>query len=357
MQLHTFIVDSALQAVDRIRNELGPEAVVVSVRKLPANGLSRLWKQEQVEVVAKIGPSEPQPDPLQQLREEIRDLRAQVVSAPPASQLSADPGAILNTYDDPVPDPFVSGWRISRLLIQTGLLPIYAEQIEQEVLSVCGQSRADQLPHQLDLARNYLKARWLSRPARASHAHVFVGPPGSGKSTVLAKWLAQATLLENQAAAVYQLDTHVANPSATPALYSEILGARFERSLPVELDSEELNFIDLPGFNPGDSRGIVAFQQVLKSLSGCQVHLVLNGAYEASILMEQARAWSAVGVDNLILTHFDEESRWGKAWNLVIGTNFRVSHFSSGQNIPGDFIIATPERLFDRQFGPKIPCF
>ena len=354
MQLHTFIVDSALEAVDRIRSELGPDAVVVSVRKLPANGLSRLWKNEQVEVVASVGPLAPPNDPLEQLREEIRDLRAQVTSGASVSPHSSPAsGSILDAYDAPAADPITSGWRLSRLLIHTGLLPVYAEQIEQEVHSVCGDSRPDQLAKELELARNYLKARWLARPVRAARVHLFVGPSGSGKSTVLAKWLAQATLIENHPSVVYQLDTHVANPSPIPSLYSEILGIRFERNSLVELDSEELTFIDLPGFSYADVKGRSALKQMIESIPGCQVHLVLNAAYETAVLLEQARAWASLGAENLILTHLDEESRWGKLWNLVIGTNFRVTHFSSGQNIPGDFRIATPELLFERQFGPK----
>src|SRR5262252_4579727 len=54
MQTHTFIADSAPEAVARIRSELGPTAVVLSVRKLPRNGLSRLVKKEQIEVVASV---------------------------------------------------------------------------------------------------------------------------------------------------------------------------------------------------------------------------------------------------------------------------------------------------------------
>lgn len=356
MQLHTFIVDSALEAVDRIRTELGPDAVVVSVRKLPANGLSRLWKTEQVEVVAGIAEApapQPEPvDPLKQLRDEIRDLRAQVTSGVPARPASISAGSLLDTCDGPSLSSPATG-RTSRLLAQTGLLPVYAEQVEQEILAVSGEQAPGNLARELELARNFLKARWLARPLASSRTHLFIGPAGSGKSTVLAKWMAQSVLLENQAAAVYQADTHMANTSPLPALYAEILGARFERGLPQELDPAEISFIDLPGFNPADAKGQAVLRQALETAPGCQVHLVLNAAYETATLLQQARAWSASGTADLILTHLDEEPRWGKAWNLVLGTNYRVSHFSSGQNIPGDFILATPEHLFHRQFGSK----
>src|SRR5678816_167539 len=56
MPTHTFIAESANEAVAQIRTELGPSAVVLSVRKLPRNGLSRLVKKEQIEVVATVEP-------------------------------------------------------------------------------------------------------------------------------------------------------------------------------------------------------------------------------------------------------------------------------------------------------------
>jgi flagellar biosynthesis protein FlhF len=52
MQVHTFIVDSALEAVEQVRAKLGPDAVVLSVRRLPADGLSKLWKKPRIEVLA-----------------------------------------------------------------------------------------------------------------------------------------------------------------------------------------------------------------------------------------------------------------------------------------------------------------
>jgi flagellar biosynthesis GTPase FlhF len=58
-------------------------------------------------------------------------------------------------------------------------------------------------------------------------------------------------------------------------------------------------------------------------------------------------------VADVIVTHLDEESRWGKVWNLALGTNCPVRFLSSGQNIPGDFILSSPEKIFLRQFPQK----
>ena len=57
MQLHTFAADSAADAISQIREQLGPEAMVLSVRKLPAPGLGRLWQRPRIELLACV------PDP------------------------------------------------------------------------------------------------------------------------------------------------------------------------------------------------------------------------------------------------------------------------------------------------------
>jgi flagellar biosynthesis protein FlhF len=67
-------------------------------------------------------------------------------------------------------------------------------------------------------------------------------------------------------------------------------------------------------------------------------------------MMAQARAFAALPVEDLIITHLDEESRWGKLWNLALGTNYPIRYLSTGQNIPGDFCAASAEIILARQF-------
>lgn len=375
MEVHTFIADSANEAVERIRAELGPAAVVLSVRKLPRNGLDRFLKQDQIEVVARIEkPAEPQRaeplDPLADLREEIRQLRQQVsvnqnlevTSTAPQnnavssriknSLYSASAGNLREPKPQPAlpnafaPERKASG--ISHLLVQTGLLPAYAEMIAQEIPATEAQSISEQIQG----ATNLLGRKWQAPAVQSdAGAHVYVGVPGSGKSTVLCKMLAQTTLVEGQPASVYQLDSHVANVSSLPGVYAEIVGAQFERSFPLQFERREGNvYIDLPGVPVHNAKALGHLRDLLQSFGMPEVHLVLNGAYESAHLLEQVRFFSSLGITDLVLTHLDEESRWGKVWNLVLGTNYCVRSISCGQNIPGEFHPANPEVVLARQF-------
>ena len=52
MQVHSFIAESAPDAGAQIRAHLGPEAVVLNVRRLAGEGLARLWQRPRIEVLA-----------------------------------------------------------------------------------------------------------------------------------------------------------------------------------------------------------------------------------------------------------------------------------------------------------------
>jgi flagellar biosynthesis protein FlhF len=357
--VHTFISDSASEAVERIRAELGPAAVVLSVRKLPASGFSRIWSSGQIEVTAGVPdevaiPPEAPIDSLNQLRDEIRELKARVAQGELSSKSgdnAVQPAGL--PADGGVGGADMSGWGIGRVLAQTGVLPIYAEQIAED-LAARYPAAAGDMTRQIELAKQALRTRWRRSRGGTNNFHIFIGPAGSGKSTALCKWLAQSILVANEPGAVFQLDTRAANSSSLPALYSEILGAVYDRVLPADVDDFSGNgFIDLPGVTRGSEQGLADTAKVIEQVPGATVHLVLNAAYESSLLLEQARFFSSLPVHDMILTHLDEESRWGKFWNLLFGTNLPLRFFSAGQNIPGDFTSATPEHLFARQFSGK----
>ena len=372
MQVHTFIADSAADAVAQIRAQLGPNAVVLNVRRLPVEGLSRLWQKPRIEVLAHLPELPATPDgSFAELRQEIEDLRKSVrIRESPMENLVAqgDTTGLLQGAQgsqgmaamnpSSAIAPGVGGGGICSFLENGGLSSLHAHRIVEEMRS-SEASPPDSLSQELERAQAVLVRLWdrERRPARVnSRMHVFVGAPGAGKTTCLCKWLAQTVLLQGRPAKVWRLDGRTANTAESLSVYCEILGVSVERFPPIagsDHTDRDILFIDLPGVNWTDAGAMSDLAGQLKALPDPQVHLVLNAAYDLPLLLAQTRAFASLPVTDLIFSHLDEEPRWGKLWNFVLGTNYSIRFLSAGQNIPGDFVEATPEPILARQFPRK----
>ncbi len=79
MMPRVFVGDTAAEAVDQVRREMGPEAVVLNVRKLPPEGLARLWQKPRIEVTAALHnqapKSEAPAEALAELRSELAAIK------------------------------------------------------------------------------------------------------------------------------------------------------------------------------------------------------------------------------------------------------------------------------------------
>lgn len=378
MRAIPFVAKDIGDAVAQIRTELGTEAVVLSVRQVAPQGLARLWQKPRIEVLAGLPdptppapptpptrvveeaapPSQPSPGPTVSARQALQRYQHQTAAEPEAAPereigltaLEAEPTTDLR-----------SPWRSAAVLQRLGLLPLQAHRVLERMQELHGEGALppDSLARELAITRAALLSFWRAAPAprTADHGvfHVFVGPAGSGKSTVLCKWLAQSVLMEGSTARVWRLDERTANTSEMVSLYGEILGVPVHRhwGKPAGAVEGERRWVDLPGVDFQETGAVAGLRPSLERFGPAQIHLVLNAAYTTPLLLAQVRAFSVLPITDLILTHLDEETAWGKLWNLVVGTNYTLRFLSAGQNIPGRFSPAVPEQLSSSLFGGK----
>jgi flagellar biosynthesis protein FlhF len=200
--------------------------------------------------------------------------------------------------------------------------------------------------------------------------HIFIGPAGIGKTTLLCKWMTLSVLNESRLTRVWRLDGSGANTAEFLNIYTEMLGITTERfwdpssQSPVfgqpgcqentdpNARNPDLLLIDLPGVQPSDLDAMQALNVALAALPSPRVHLVLNAAYETSILLQQFRAFSRFQPEDLSFTHLDEEKDQTKLLDFIMGTNCCLRFLSTGQKIPGDLVVADSRSRACSEFAP-----
>ena len=366
MKLVTIVAASASEALAEVHRQLGPEAVVVNVRKTPAPGLSRIWRQPQIEVQATLPNPPPKPPnkKLADLTRNLEKLKQQRASSAFAAASKPRPAA------DAVPRKEIPAGQIKesegqrtvdhreelglgKMLENLGILPLHAQWLVDQVHARQSIDSRKSLREQFVSVQEILVEHWSrlaeGRGIGTSRTRVLVGTSGVGKTTCLCKWLTQDVLLQNRTARVWRLDGSTANTAEFLSIHGEILGVSVDRVWPPEPGAEavQLQFVDLPGVSAENQESINALAEQIEMFQPAQVLLVLNSAYDFSHLVAHARAFACLPLDGLILTHLDEDRRWSKFWNLLLGTGLPVLYLSGGQNIPGDFVAASPQTLFD----------
>jgi flagellar biosynthesis GTPase FlhF len=357
-ELTPFVASTVEDAVAQVRSRLGPAAVVVHVRRIPVQkkGWFRRSPRQRFEILAyrpKVGG----------LLDAASDAPAMPETAPSRDDSSASNGRVVPAVNAFAPESVLSAgtgrtgggaWRVAQVLEASGFQPAHAQRVADQLLREHGEKPPESLAMELSLARAALATLWRRPPSDDGihRAHVLIGAPGAGKTTCLSKWATQAVLTESRKARIWRLDGQTSNTAEWLNVHCEILGIPMERRWRpgTRLDPEETHWVDLPGVDWRSGSALRGLARQIEGLGPVRIHLVVNGAYDVPLLLQQIRAFSALPVDDLIISHLDEETRWGKIWNLVLGTKYGIRFLSAGQNIPGDFLAGSAETLFSRQF-------
>jgi flagellar biosynthesis protein FlhF len=319
-----FVVSSAEEAVKVLRERLGDDAHVISVRQVEGAGLARFLSAPKLEIIAEVGGAPPESE-------------AQPV---PPSAPAAEAEEVLTSCDP-----------VTRLLLRGGITgPMLARlKSREDWMAITGRPLRQVLTEIAVL----LRAEYQRSPKyKLGQRVAFIGTAGSGKTTALCKRLALEVFFKKRRGVVLKLDLDKANPGDGLAVFCDVLGVPLIRSATAipELAPDETLFIDFPGIS-SESRGDIAeMANILETLAPCSRVLVVNAAYEVSLMRQAFRMGASLAASHVVFTHLDELVHWGKLWEFILVPALTPLFLSSGQNIAGDFNEAVFDAVLDHSF-------
>lgn len=192
--------------------------------------------------------------------------------------------------------------------------------------------------------------------------YALVGPTGVGKTTTTAKLAARCVMRHGAGKlALITTDGYRIGGYEQLRIYGKILGVmvhsvKDETDLRIALDelkNKHTVLIDTVGMSQRDQ--MVAEQIAMLSGTGSQVKrlLCLSSTSTGETLNEVVRAYQGSGLSGCIMTKLDEAATVGNVLDVVIRQKLKLYYVANGQRVPEDLHVANKNYLVDRAFKLK----
>ena len=181
----------------------------------------------------------------------------------------------------------------------------------------------------------------------------FVGPPGSGKTTSLAKIAANLSMERGLSVGILSTDCLRLGSNHLLQNYAEVLGWHFDVADTIEQVPSCLEgftgcrfvFLDTSGCSPTDTESLDKLSQLMKLTMPTETHLVLPSTCNVRSFLRYEKAFELLNPNRMLLTKLDEAGGLGAMFSCIQSSSLPIGYLTNGQRIPADLIQATEIRL------------
>ncbi len=380
MRVRIFTGQSVQEAMNKVKLELGREAVILHTRRFKTGGMLGLFGNERVEVMAAVDdalletpavktvvapaiPPVAATMPPQHLQETVVPVSAPltpVKSAEPEwKQELAEMRSLLEralhesrqeTHD------FASA-AVEKLLQADVLQPVAESLVRQDPIlyqwkgTLTEPAFTERLERLVEQGLG--KVSGVTLNGSAPHIVALLGPTGVGKTTTIAKLAAYFSLQKGMRVSLITADTYRISAVEQLKTYAEIMGLQLEIVYaPQELakalakcKGSQLVLLDTAGRSPKNKEQLEELQLLLSQVPQAEKHLVLSLTTCNRDALEIAKRFSVCAPDKVLFTKLDEASRCGVILNVLQQFPMKLSYVTNGQNVPDDLQIVSPAWL------------
>ena len=379
MRVKRFVAATMQEAMAKVKNEMGNDAVILHTRHFKEGGFLGLFAKNYVEVTAALEQPKPNIQPVFQVAkplvtwDENRNNLATDQCTPPvktSSHFTYELKEMKNLMQEMVEQigqvtQVPQFPRLGQYLYQRLSKQEVEDKLARKIVKATLQQvnlQPEYTPGQLEhiFLTNILKLLKKSKPIILGKKRqnkpllcALVGPTGVGKTTTIAKLAAMYAIMERKNVALVTVDTYRIAAVEQLKTVGEIMGIPVRvvftpqnlRECIGELVDKDIIFLDTAGRSHKNVMQITELKSFLEIANPDQTFLVLSSTSKYQDMLEIINTYLDLNVNRLIFTKLDETSSFGPIFNIACRNKLPLSYFTNGQNIPDDIEIADPVKL------------
>ncbi|HID30542.1 MAG TPA: protein FlhF [Desulfobacterales bacterium] len=349
MQVRKYKAGSINDAINLVKQELGPDALILSTRKMRSGKGPQSYKVKHLFEITAMPASYSgegavvdgrNHDFFGSLRSELMSIKEMIFFLSRSGRLEQgfrlNPGAI----------------EVYGRLIRSGIAEPYAQLFLEKGGAFKGDGELPSKDLHERVFKEVMKIIQVTDPFSHDSGQAIsalIGPTGVGKTTTIAKLAANLSLKGKKSVGLISIDNYRIAAVDQLKTYAAILGIPCFAAL----SSSELEFalermkkrdiilMDTAGYSHYDLERIEGFRELIGSYRPVRTHLVLSAVTNEFEMERAAKNFGRIDFSSYIFTKTDETQARGVIINQLLKLSMPISFVTTGQRVPEDIFKAT----------------
>lgn len=368
MRVKRIVALNMQEAMEKIKAELGNDAVILHTRYFKEGGFLGLFRKNYVEVTAAVEDSQNEipenletavaisgKDPAESGKNSNNDVNTELTEM---RNMMKEMSSMLESIGQPR-FPKI-GQSLYQRLKKWDIEEKIAQSIVKSTIDEYAKSPL-QTPEELNkiffacLLKPIKKMKFIPAPNKRENSRIlaFIGPTGVGKTTTIAKLAAMSAVIERKKVSLITVDTYRIAAVEQLKTVGEIMNVPVKVIFTPEnlhqtlndMNDQEMIYIDTAGRSHRNKTQVEELKTYLENSQADDIFLVLSSTSKYQDLVDILETYQDINITSLIFTKLDETSNYGSIYNIACNEKYPISYFTIGQNIPDDIEIADPIKL------------
>ncbi|SFA74952.1 flagellar biosynthesis protein FlhF [Clostridium frigidicarnis] len=390
MVIKKFIVGNMNEAMIKMKQELGKDAVILSQRKIRRPGFKGLFAKKVFEVTACVDNEAPKEEPssksFEALKRAMEFAKSNIERNEKVEESSKQ--FVKNENIKYKRDNFNDGEYIlkevkemkdlvtslatnisknepseEKIKLQEFKEYLMDLDIDKSVMEKILEEIKEGEDRELKLKEILREMLNVDVPSN-NGVMVLVGPTGVGKTTTIAKLAGKLSLVDKKKVGLITIDTYRIGAVEQLKTYGEIINIPFKVVMtPKEMDDAlksmsncDVILVDTTGRSSKNIMQISELRSFIDKIEEKHVFLVISSITKSKDIEAILNGYSSLNYSSLIITKLDETSSYGSILSITNKSNKNISYITTGQSVPDDIKNPDQEELVRLILGEESVC-